>query len=603
MQTYISRARILSLLFICGGIFLIAKLYLLQVARHEMYRDLADRQYVKKSNVPEDRGSIYFTLKDGTAVPAATMKTYYTLYINPKSLATQVKAGKYRDIEGSVVSDVTVALRDLDARLKNLFAAHTATSTNGQVLAEINDMSEVFERITGTYTELYKNLDDVQTEEVRKLNFNFLGLVKDKKRYYPGGDLASHVIGLLGYKGDVLAGRYGLEKFYQDNLMRKESAYTNFFADIFSGAKKLVSDKEKFEGDIYTTIEPVVQKELQKVAASIHSEQSSELTGAIIMDPYTGEILAMSQVPSFNPEQTKSVKDITIYNNDSVDSAHEMGSIIKPLTMAVGIDTGKVHATTMYRDEGFVKVQDRTFKNFDGKGRGDITLQTALSQSLNTGFVYIAKLVGNEALSDYFYKFGLGEKTMVDLPDESAPLTQNLKKGGDVAHATASFGQGIAMTPLGTIRALSVIANGGYLVNPHVVNKIEYTIGSEKTIDIPKFDKKNQILKDDTVDEVRAMMVYNVDNALLDGKGKNPRYSIGAKTGTAQIALPNGGGYYSDRNIHTFIGFFPAYKPRVIVFMYTIWPKNAQYASESLAKKFLDLSSFLIQYYEIPPDR
>lgn len=601
MQTYISRARIIALIFLCGSLFLIAKLYLLQIARHEVYRDLADRQYVKKSNTPEDRGSIYFTLKDGTAIPAATMKTYYTLYINPKSLVTQVKAGKYKDLTGVVLTDISQVLQDIDTRLNGLLVTHATSSVGGQPLTRINEMNEVEQKISSTYSELYKNLDDAQTDAVRKLNFNFLGLVKDKKRYYPGGDLASHVIGILGYKGDELAGRYGLEKFYQDNLVRKESAYTNFFADIFSGAKKLVSDTEKFEGDIYTTIEPVVQKELQKVAANIQSEQSSELTGAIVMDPYTGEILAMSQVPSFNPEQTKNIKDISVYKNDIVDSAHEMGSIIKPLTMAVGIDTGKVHATTMYRDEGFVKVQDRTFKNFDNKGRGDITLQTALSQSLNTGFVYIAKLVGNDALSDYFYKFGLGEKTMIDLPDESAPLTSNLKKG-DVEHATAAFGQGIAMTPLGTIRALAVIANGGYLVKPHVVRKIKYSIGTEQNTDIPKFDAHDQILKSETVDEVRGMMVYNVDNSLLNGKGKNPRYSVGAKTGTAQIASPSGG-YYTDRNIHTFIGFFPAYKPKVIVFMYTIWPKNAQYASESLARSFIDLSSFLIQYYEIPPDR
>ncbi|MEN9604473.1 MAG: hypothetical protein RJB39_158 [Candidatus Parcubacteria bacterium] len=600
MQTYISRARIISLLFICGGIFLITKLYILQVARHEVYRDLADRQYVKKNNVPEDRGSIFFTLKDGTAIPAATMKTYYTLYINAKSLDTQIKADKYTSIGGQVLSEVSAVLPDLEARLKKILD-NTATSTSGQPLVQVNQMHEVAERISSTYTELYKNLDEAQVEQIQKLNFNFLGLVKDKKRYYPGGDLASHVIGLLGYKGDELAGRYGLEKFYQANLMRKESAYTNFFADIFSGAKKMISDTEKFEGDIYTTIEPVVQKELQKTISHIHQDQSSELTGAVVMDPYTGEILAMAEVPSFNPEQTKNVKDITVYNNDIVDSAHEMGSIIKPLTMAVGIDTGKVHAESTYTDEGFIKVRDRTMYNFDKKGRGTITMQTALSQSLNTGFVHVAQLVGNDAMTKYFYKFGLGEKTMIDLPDESAPLTQNLKKG-DVEHATASFGQGIAMTPLGTIRALAVIANGGYLVQPHVVSKIKYSIGTEKTIEVSKFNKDDQILKDDTADEVRRMLVYNVDNTLLNGKGKNPRYSIAAKTGTAQIASPNGG-YYQDRNIHTFIGFFPAYKPKVIVFIYTVWPKNAQFASESLAKSFLDLSSFLIQYYEIAPDR
>ncbi len=601
MQTYISRARIISLIFICGGIFLIAKLYILQVAKHEVYRDLADRQYIKKSGVPEDRGSIFFTLKDGTAIPAATMKTYYTLYINPKSLATQVKAGKYTSADGQVLTEVGTVLQDLAMRIGHILKTTATTTQSGQPLTEVNTLPAVEAKLASTYSELYKNLDDAQVEQIRKLNFNFLGLVKDKKRYYPGGDLASHVIGLLGYKGDELAGRYGLEKYYQANLIRKESAYTNFFADIFSGAKKMISDDEKFEGDIYTTIEPVVQKELQKMIAHIHQDQNSELTGAIIMDPYTGEIMAMAEMPSFNPEQTKSVKDITVYNNDIVDSAHEMGSIIKPLTMAVGIDTGKVHAESTYDDEGFIKVRDRTMYNFDKKGRGVITLQTALSQSLNTGFVYISRLVGNDALTDYFYKFGLGEKTMIDLPDESAPLTQNLKKG-DVEHATAAFGQGIAMTPLGTIRALAVIANGGYLVQPHVVSKIKYSLGAEKTIDIPKFDKDKQILKDETVDEVRRMLVYNVDNSLLKGNGKNPRYSIGAKTGTAQIASPDGG-YYQDRNIHTFIGFFPAYKPKCIVFIYTIWPKNAEFASESLARSFLDLSSFLIQYYEIPPDR
>ncbi len=595
MQTYSTRARIISLLFVCLGLFLIAKLYIVQVVKHQVYRDIADRQYIKKSNAPDDRGAIYFTTKDGDAVPAATMKSVYTVYINPKSFFTQVKAGKYNGDTGPI-QDQNLALETLQKKLSSILSL----ATSSEVVPGV-EVASIIQKQNDTYEELFKNVEEEDVEKFKALNLNFLGFVKEKKRYYPGGDLASHVIGILGYKENTLAGRYGLEKLYQDNLVRKQSAYTNFFADLFSGAKKIVSDKEKFEGDIYTTIEPVVQKELQKTIARIQSKEMSTLTGAIIMDPYTGEILAMAQTPSFDPGQTKKVKDISVYNNDMVSASHEMGSIIKPLTMAVGIDTGKVHADSIYRDEGFVKVRDRTIYNFDHKGRGDISMQTALSKSLNTGFVYIAKLVGNDTLTDYFYKFGLGEKTLIDLPDESAPLTQNLKKG-DVEHATASFGQGIAMTPVGTIRSLAIIANGGYLVKPHVTKKIKYSIGTEKEFEIVEFSDKNRLLKPDTVDEVRRMLVYNVDHSLLDGKRKNPHYSIGAKTGTAQIASPNGG-YYDDRNIHTFIGFFPAYKPKVIVFMYTIYPKTSQYASESLANSFLDLSDFLIQYYEIPPDR
>lgn len=562
--------------------------------RHETYVNLADRQYVKKTNIDSDRGTIYFKTKDGLPIPVASMKVSMSLYINPRTFQTYVTQGKYKNIAGEKLESVASASEDLYTRLRTVLG--TSTVTEGS-RAEFSDLKNK----TSAYDELFKNITEKQAEQVKALNLSFLGVTKDKKRHYPGGELAPHVVGLLGFKGDDLAGRYGLEKQYQRTLARKESAYTNFFVELFSGAKKMISDDKQFEGDIFSTIEPTVQKELQKTIGTVQTQQDSELTGAIVMDPYTGEIIAMAQTPSFDPDNTKGVKDIRVYKNDMVESSHEMGSIIKPLTMAVGIDTGKVHADTIYNDEGFVKVRDRTIYNFDKKGRGNITLQEALSKSLNTGFVYISRLVGNDEMTDYFYKFGLGEKTNIDLPNESAPLTQNLKKG-DVEHATASFGQGIAMTPVGTIRALAVLANGGYLVNPHVIDKIQYSIGTFKNIEPKKLEEKDKLLKQTTIDEVKSMLVYNVDNALLNGTRKNPRYSIAAKTGTAQIASESGG-YLDAKNMHTFIGFFPAYKPRFIVFMYTVYPKKAQYASESLANSFLNLSDFLIQYYEIAPDR
>jgi cell division protein FtsI/penicillin-binding protein 2 len=351
---------------------------------------------------------------------------------------------------------------------------------------------------------------------------------------------------------------------------------------------------------VYTTIEPIVQKELEKKLLEINNKQNSDLTGAIIMDPYTGEILAMAKVPTFSHDDKKDY-DISTYKNDIVESSYEMGSIIKPLTMSVGVDLNKVHHDSIYNDQGFVKVRDRTIYNFDKKARGDITMQTALSQSLNTGFVYVSRLVGNDALTQYFTSFGMREKTGIDLPNESSPLTNNLDKG-DVEHATISFGQGIAMSPIGTIRALSVIANGGYIVNPHVVAQVKYEIGNTGDTKIESLENKKSLLKESTVDEIRSMLVYNVDNVLLNGSRKNPRYSIAAKTGTAQIASQTGG-YIEGKNIHTFIGFFPAYRPQFIVFIYTVDPKVSRYASESLATPFLDLSDFLIQYYEIPADR
>ncbi|MES2985754.1 MAG: penicillin-binding protein 2 [Patescibacteria group bacterium] len=594
MNVFIFRARIISLLCLCAGFVLIFRLYVVQVARHETYVDLADKQYVKKTNAFVDRGSIYVTTKDGVAVAVATVRSNYVLYINAKSFHVLVSKNGYKNKDGQVITSVGDALSDLQVRIVAALGT-TSKPVNSDSFAGIKNKPQ------DPYEEITEDISEEQVTKIKELKLSYLGVAKEKDRYYPGGDLAPHVIGLLGYKGDSLAGRYGLEKQYEKTLVRGNSAYTNFFAELFSGAKKIIADSGNLEGDVYTTIEPTVQKELQQTVAAVQAKQSSDLTGAIIMDPYTGEIFALAQTPTFNPEDTKKITDISIYKNDMVESSHEMGSIIKPLTMAVGIDTGKVHAQTTYNDEGFVKVRDRTMYNFDKKGRGVITYQEALSKSLNTGFIRIAQLVGNDTLTKYFKSFGLGEKTNIDLPDESAPLTKNLDKG-DVEHATASFGQGIAMTPVGTIRALSVLANGGHLINPHVVQKVKHSVGTFDTTPILKLDPDKAVLKASTIDEIRSMLVENVDKALLDGKRKNPRYSIAAKTGTAQIASQNGG-YIEGKNIHTFIGFFPAYKPRFIVFMYTVDPKVSQYSSESLANSFLDLTDFLIQYYELPPDR
>jgi cell division protein FtsI/penicillin-binding protein 2 len=589
MLTFTKRIRLLSLVFICIGLVLVVKLYIVQVVRNEEYLSLGDRQYVKKNSNINDRGDIYFTKKDGTYIVAATMKDEYTLYINPKSFFTFIRSDKNK--ERKTEDQLLGELRAGVISTLKLDAAKTA-DLDARIL-------KIRDKKNDVYLELVKGLGENDQLAIKGLKIDFLGLGKEKKRYYPGNNLAANVIGTIGFKGEELAGRYGLEKQFDPTLTRSSKAYSNFFVDLFSGAKKVIADRQNLEGDVYTTIEPIVQKEFEKKLVQINQKQGSDMTGGIIMDPYTGEIVAMGKAPTFGHDD----KDYPIanYKNDMVESVYEMGSIIKSLTMSVGIDTDKVHADSHYNDAGFIKVKDRTIYNFDKKGRGNITMQTALSQSLNTGFVYISRLVGNEAMSKYFYSFGMGEKTGIDLPNESSPLTDNLKKG-DVEHATISFGQGIALSPVGVIRSLAVMANGGYIVNPHVVSKVKYEIGNTNDTKLVEVGKKDPLLKASTIDEIRGMLVYNVDNSLLNGKRKNPRYTIAAKTGTAQVASANGG-YVDGKVVHTFVGFFPAYKPRFIVFMYTVDPKNAQFASQSLADPFLDLSDFLIQYYEIPSDR
>jgi cell division protein FtsI/penicillin-binding protein 2 len=204
------------------------------------------------------------------------------------------------------------------------------------------------------------------------------------------------------------------------------------------------------------------------------------------------------------------------------------------------------------------------------------------------------------AFRDQFTKFGFGEKTGIDLPAEIGGITGNLKSNREVEYANISFGQGIAVTPIGMVRAMAALANGGKLIEPHIVDHVEYMDGSKK--DIPT-KELTQVIKPETSAEITRMMITVFDN-YFDGAKKMEHYSIAGKTGTAQIADRATGGYYSDRNMHTFVGYFPAYNPEFIVFMLNEYPKEgARFSSQTLIDPFLNLAKFLINYYNIPPDR
>jgi cell division protein FtsI/penicillin-binding protein 2 len=424
---------------------------------------------------------------------------------------------------------------------------------------------------------------------------------KEKWRFYPGGQTAAHVLGLLGYKGDEYGGRYGLERQYETALKRDDKAYVNFFAQIFANLKSAtLAGSEENEGDVITTIEPTIQEFLETELASTSEKWSAHAVGGIIMNPATGEIVALAATPTFDPNRTDKEKKVSVFSNPLVENVYEMGSIIKPLTIAAGIDAGVITAQSTYYDPGYVFINGKKISNFDGKERGVVDMQQVLSQSLNVGVAKVASLLGNERFTDYFYKFGLNEKTNVDLPNEGRNLVDNLKSTRDLEHATASFGQGIALTPISTIRALAAIANNGVLVHPHVAKKIQYKVGFSKEMTFPV---GTAVIKPETAAEVARMMTWSVDNTLVNGTLKIPNYTVAAKTGTAQVARENGGGYYEDKVLHSFVGFFPVSKPQFIIFLYMLDPKGARFGSETLSFPFMKMVNFIINYYEIPPDR
>ena len=564
-----SRILIVLVLLIFGAIGIIARLYFIQIVDGEEYSLKADRQFSANSGGLFDRGSIYFTRKDGSLISAATLSTGFLVAINPQTIADPKAA--YNAITS--VASTTVS-RD---------SFMSASEKKGQVYIEVaHRLSEESGRALSA-----KDIPGVQ-------------VLRERWRTYPGGELAAQTIGIVSYgTGDTLAGRTGLEAMYDETLFRSEdSLYKNFFAELFSNVGNLlVNAKDAREGDIVTSIEPEVQTRLASNVKKLSMRYSSKESGGIIMDPSTGAIIAIASYPTYDGNDLYSV-DPSLLGSPSVEHVYEFGSIMKPITMTAGLDAGVITPTTTYNDKGCITVNTYKICNWDGKARGVVQMRQVIMQSLNLGASWIADQLGQKKFREYFTLL-FGDKTGVDLPNETGALLGNLSKPQQVGYDTAAFGQGIAVTPMQIIRALGAVANDGYMVQPHIVNAVRLSTGIERNLD---WGEKIKVFSATSTHETIAMMDALMDEILYDKKAKITTMSVAVKTGTAQLTKP-GGGYYDDRFFHSFVGFFPSYNPRFIILLYTNDPKGVQYASETLDATFLDLAHFLIDYYEVPPDR
>ena len=560
------RIRVLIGAIVVIGVVIIGRLFSLQIIHKEDYTERAERQYITPSNTSFDRGTIFFTKKDGSTMAAATIAKGYKVAITPRLITNPEE---------------------------------TFSALNTIVPLDHDSFIEKANKKADPYEEVAERLDRIQADAITALKLPGVTLYPQKWRLYPGEELAAQAIGFVSYKGDDLVGRYGLERQYNDVLARgSDTFYVNFFAEIFANVQSTLFENKAVSGDIVSTIEPTVQSQLETVIATVQQRWGSDAVGGVIMDPFTGEIVAMAHVPTFNLNEYNKVKNISTYNNPFAQDVYEMGSIIKPIVMAGALDVGAVTPQTTYVDEGFVKVQDRTFYNFDKKGRGRVSMQEVLNQSLNTGMVFVEQKMGKDAFKDYMLnKYRLGEKTGVDLPGEINGLVSSLKTPNDVNYASSSFGQGIATTPINIVRAYAALANGGTLVVTHLIKEIQKENGLTKTLTYPS---TAGVLTTETTNTITNMLVTVVDKGYHRGL---PHYSVAAKTGTAQMARPDGGGYYDDRNFHSLIGYFPAYQPRYVLYLFNNFPKGASFSSQTLADPFFEMVQFLTSYYEITPDR
>lgn len=567
------RTRILSGAFICIALLLVVRLYFVQIVHGAAYQAEGMGQYVQPDpSTGGNRGDIYFTTKDGELVPAAVSETGYSLAVNPQKLTDA--ASEY------------AALNAVTPVNKGTFMS-AATSS-------------------GAFITVADKIQDGKEANVEALDLPGVIVSDDSWREYPAGTLAAQTLGFVGYNGTSTqeVGLYGLEKSYNNTLSEESSGlYVNPFAEIFTNLQDLVSlDPSSQHGSIITSIEPTVEQELMNTLQTVMTDYHPDFDGGIIMDPKTGEIYAMGQLPTFNPNDS-GASPVSTYQNLLVSGRYEMGSIMKPLTMAAGIDSDAITATTTYDDTGCATYSGAKVCNFDFKARGVIQVPTVLDLSLNVGASWIATKTGYPTFTQYMKSYQFGQPSGIDLPAEQVGDLSNLDDGSGPAvnFVTASFGQGITVTPIEMIRALSALANDGTLPDPHLVTGIQYESGATRSIPVTNGP---QVFKPSTAQTVTQMLETVYDDYELNGAIKMEHYTAAAKTGTAQIADPATGGYYpGDVYIHSFFGYFPATNPQFIIFLYAYRPVGQEYSAYTWDEPYFQLEQFLINYYNIPPDR
>src|SRR3989344_3658626 len=536
------------------------RLFFIQIISYQTYRDLAKKQQRFSEILEPERGDIYYKNKNGELVKAATTKMGALLYLNTKLLKEP----------------------------ENVFNKLSAVTPIDRVL---------FDKIAGKANDPYEilkhRLSQEEVDKIAVLNIPGVGLAEELWRFYPMGGSASQVLGFVSSfsAAEAPTGRYGAEKYYDDILKGAKGSVSgdkDAMGILIALSKNLGASP--IEGqDLVLTIEPAVQRAAEEELKKLREKWNAAAGGILIIDPKTGAIKALAGSPDFDPNQYQAEKNLGVFLNPFVEKIFELGSVFKALTMSSAIDQGAVTPETTYVDPGQVTINGRVIKNFDGKSHGTRTMTQVLEESLNTGAVFAMQSIGGEKLKEYFHKFGLAEKTGVDLPGELKGDLSNLESGREVEFATASFGQGIAVTPLELAMALSALANGGHLMKPFI-----------KDGTAPQIIR--DVVKPQTSETITKMLVNVVDMSLAGGKAKLPHYSIAAKTGTAQVANIGGKGY-SDQYLHSFFGYFPAYDPKFLVLIFLEKPQGVKYASQSITDTFKALVEFLINYYTIPPDR
>lgn len=540
---------------------IISRLFYWQIISGENLREQASAQYFTELKLPASRGQILTA--DGS--PLALNKLGFFIYADTKN-----------------IKNSALSAREI-AQLLSLDQKYLETEFNNPKRA---------------WLALSHKVDAVLADKLRELKIVGLGFEKEPKRYYPEASLSAQMLGFIAadQNGDD-RGYFGLEGYYdrelrgKDGVMRIEKDAAG--VPILVGEAKRLSaqDGSTLVTSIDRAAQRIVEKRLKEGLAKYGAREGT----ITLMEPATGRILAMASFPNYDPTNIE-LFDKSVYKNPVVGSSFEPGSTFKTLVMAAALEEKVIKPTTIIDESGSITIGEYTVKTWNDKYHGKINMADILAYSSNVGMVEIGRKLGKEKLLKYINDFGFGKLTGIDLEDETSAEIRPEKSWYEIDLAAASFGQGIAVTPLQMVRAVAALANDGWLMEPQIVSEIKDSRGQIIKI---KPKKIKQVISSATAKTITELMIAAVERG--DAKWAKPvGYRIAGKTGTAQI--PVAGHYDEKKTIASFVGFAPADKPRYVMLVTLTEPTSSPWGSETAAPLFFTISRDLFAYWGISPE-
>ena len=608
------RVNAVYIFFISAFIVVILRLFQIQILGHDDYRALAESQYSSQFEIPAKRGEILSS--DGYVLAGA--KSNYLLFAEPKRISDPYKiASELAEILSSMRSEIKEyeAIYEEEGDLEDGTSSGvdaTDTQENNPKLTK----SEMFEKYFKDFYNYISSdrfwvplMRDVTSEEKIKIEesgITGIGFEEYPVRYYPEGTLASHLLGFVGSTEDgEKVGYFGIEGKLNEDLKGKPGKVleeTDALGNpILMGEYKTVNP---IQGrDVVLTINRSIQYMVEKKIKEGVEKYGAYSGTAIVMNPFTGEIVALANYPTYDPgnfnEEEKYIENLGRKNierkNHAISYTYEPGSIMKPMTVSAAVDLGLVGPNTTFVDSGPVVYSTHTIDNWDGKHHGVQTITQLLQKSNNIGAAWVGMQVGRDNLYKYLSDFGIGTKSGIDLEGEDTGILRPKESWTDIDTANISFGQGVSATPLQMLSAFNVIANGGFLMQPKIISKL---VDENGETEIPSKNIRRAISK-----ETSDVMIDLLEKAAEGGEGKYfvlKEYRISGKTGTAEI--PELGSYAKNRTNATFVGFLTESKAFSLIVKLQE-PQESPWAAETAVPVWMDIASELVKFYGIAPDR